>query len=76
MSFNPDRLFPIKCFTCGNVLSQKYQYYCEQLLEQKKDLKKTEYLTKETVEKTVEGKLLDDLDIINICCRKHMLTHQ
>jgi len=76
MSFNPDRLFPIKCFTCGNVLSAKYQYYKDQLLEQKKEPKKTEYLTKEKVGKTLEGKLLDDLDLTNICCRKHMLTHE
>jgi DNA-directed RNA polymerase I, II, and III subunit RPABC5 len=73
---NPDRLFPIKCFTCGNVLIQKYRYYCEQKLEHKKEGDSVKYLTKDQIDKTFEGKLLDDMDITNLCCRRHMLTHE
>jgi DNA-directed RNA polymerase I, II, and III subunit RPABC5 len=33
------------------------------------------YLTKENVDKTPEGTVLDDLGLKNVCCRRHMLTH-
>ena len=33
------------------------------------------YLTKDRVEKTIEGRVLDDLSLKNVCCRRHMLTH-
>jgi DNA-directed RNA polymerase I, II, and III subunit RPABC5 len=33
------------------------------------------YLTKERVEKTPEGEVLDELKLTNVCCRRHMLTH-
>jgi DNA-directed RNA polymerase subunit N (RpoN/RPB10) len=36
---------------------------------------KVVYLTKENVEKTPEGVVLDDLGVKNVCCRRHMLTH-
>jgi DNA-directed RNA polymerase I, II, and III subunit RPABC5 len=36
---------------------------------------KVVYLSKENMEKTPEGKVLDDLGLHNVCCRRHMLTH-
>jgi DNA-directed RNA polymerase I, II, and III subunit RPABC5 len=33
------------------------------------------YLTKDNIEKTAEGTVLDDLGLHNVCCRRHMLTH-
>jgi len=33
------------------------------------------YLTKETMDKTPEGAVLDTLGLTNVCCRRHMLTH-
>ena len=36
---------------------------------------KVVYLSKENIEKTPEGIVLDDLGLNNVCCRRHMLTH-
>ena len=77
-------IIPIKCFTCGGVLADKYRFYQEQvrqkkLSQEKKDknvrVEKIVYLTKETIDKTIEGIVLDDLGLTNVCCRRHMLTH-
>lgn len=66
-------MLPIKCFTCGNVLADKYNYYTNKISE-KKNLEVT-YATKNDFTKTTEGKILDDLGLNNICCRRHILTH-
>jgi DNA-directed RNA polymerase I, II, and III subunit RPABC5 len=72
-------IIPIKCFTCGNVLADKYEYYKQNVRNQKlkKDLdgEKVIYLTKDNVEKTPEGEMMDKLELYNMCCRRHMLTH-
>jgi len=72
-------IIPVKCFTCGFVLADKYRYYSNEVLRKKTeaniDPEKVSYLTKINNEKTVEGKMLDDLGIKRMCCRRHMLTH-
>jgi DNA-directed RNA polymerase subunit N (RpoN/RPB10) len=72
-------IIPVKCFTCGMVLADKYRYYQNEVRKIKisRDLNvdKVVYLTKEKVEKTPEGEVLDSLGLTNVCCRRHMLTH-
>ena len=70
-------IIPIKCFTCGKVLADKYRYYLEQVRKKKsgKDIESIVYLTAEFIEKTAEGEVLDDLGLTKMCCRRHMLTH-
>jgi len=72
-------IIPVKCFTCGIVLADKYRYYQNEVrkikLSRGLDLDKVVYLTKNKVEKTPEGAVLDDLGLTNVCCRRHMLTH-
>ena len=72
-------IIPIKCFTCGNVLADKYRYYQEEIckIKQEKNLDKSniEYLTKDIQDKTPEGEVLDRLNLTKYCCRRHMLTH-
>ena len=71
-------IIPIKCVTCGMVLGDKYRYYKNEIFKEKimqdKEIEE-EYLTKTNYEKTIEAKLLDELKIIRMCCRRHMLTH-
>jgi DNA-directed RNA polymerase subunit N (RpoN/RPB10) len=74
-------IIPVKCFTCGMVIADKYRYYVEQVRSIK--LKKNGvgqenrvlYLTKEFTQKTPEGDVLDELNIRKMCCRRHFLTH-
>lgn len=72
-------IIPIKCFTCGTVLADKYRYYQNEVRKQKiqkgESLDKVVYLTKNNVDKTPEGEILDKLGLNNVCCRRHMLTH-
>jgi DNA-directed RNA polymerase subunit N len=72
-------IIPIKCFTCGTVLADKYRYYAEEVRKRKmqKGLSPGEviYLTSKYQEKTPEGEVLDELHLTKICCRRHMLSH-
>jgi DNA-directed RNA polymerase I, II, and III subunit RPABC5 len=72
-------IIPIKCFTCGNVLADKYRHYLEQLRKRKcldkQKADKVIYLTGANSVKIPEGNVLDELGLKNVCCRRHMLTH-
>ena len=72
-------LIPIKCFTCGKVLANKYRYYVAEVskmkIARKMDTDKVIYLTKDMVDKTPEGEVLDKMGLHKMCCRRHMLTH-
>ena len=52
-------IIPIKCFTCGKVLGDKYLYYIKQVRENKVkkniDPDLVIYLEENTIKKTVEG---------------------
>ena len=39
------------------------------------DADKVIYLTNENVNKTPEGEIMDKLELFNMCCRRHFLTH-
>lgn len=72
-------IIPIKCFTCGCVLADKYRFYQDRVRKIKMqngvNLDKVIYLTKKNIEKTAEGIVLDELGLYDPCCRRHMLTH-
>jgi len=72
-------IIPIKCFTCGKVLGDKYLFYLKNVrkikLEEKIEDTDIVYLTEITTKKTPEGRVLDDLGLKKMCCRRHMLTH-
>tara|TARA_B100000902_G_scaffold122315_1_gene122356 strand:+ start:203 stop:436 length:234 start_codon:yes stop_codon:yes gene_type:complete len=72
-------IIPVKCFTCGKVLADKYRYYCEEVRKKKSEqgatVDEVKYLTTEYAEKTPEGQVLDKLQLTKMCCRRHILTH-
>jgi DNA-directed RNA polymerase subunit N (RpoN/RPB10) len=72
-------IIPVKCFTCGIVLADKYRFYTEEVRKRKlaksMDVDKVVYLTKEFNDKTPEGEVLDELNMTKMCCRRHFLTH-
>ena len=61
------------------VLADKYRFYQFEVrrikMSQGLKVDKVVYLTKDKIEKTPEGMVLDDLGLHNVCCRRHMLTH-
>ena len=79
-------IIPVKCFTCGMVLANKYRYYIEEVRKRKlakqininegsNNIDKVLYLTKEFHEKTAEGEVMDELGLNKMCCIRHLLTH-
>lgn len=72
-------IIPIKCFTCGMVLADKYRFYGMEVRKRKLhkgiSLDNVLYLTKNNTDKTIEGNVLDELGLTSVCCRWHVLTH-
>ena len=66
-------IIPIRCFSCGKVLADKWEKY-EQLCREV--AKKEDGGSKNgDGEGGDRGKILDGLGITRICCRTVMLTH-
>ena len=72
-------IIPVKCFTCGKVLGNRYRYYLKGVQKRKisrsMDTEKVLYLTKDYIAKIPEGELMHELKLNKYCCRHHMLTH-
>ena len=72
-------IIPVKCFTCGKVIADKYRYYQREVRRLKMargmDVDKVIYLTQDYIDKTPEGEVMDKLGLNKMCCRRHMLTH-
>jgi DNA-directed RNA polymerase I, II, and III subunit RPABC5 len=72
-------IIPIKCFTCGNVLADKYLFYIKEVrkikISKNMDIEEVLYLDGPNIKKTPEGVVLDKLNLNKMCCRRHMLTH-
>jgi DNA-directed RNA polymerase subunit N (RpoN/RPB10) len=77
----------MRCCTCGNMLSDKwraYQYLVDVVTQQevlRMESNECEPAVPEKkgktscAEKSVEGNVLDALDLTQMCCRLHMLTN-
>jgi DNA-directed RNA polymerase subunit N (RpoN/RPB10) len=72
-------IIPVKCFSCGKVIADKYRYYEQEVRKMKagKSMHVDDviYLTKSNRDKTPEGEVLDKLRLNKMCCRRHILTH-
>ena len=72
-------LIPVKCFTCGTVIGDKYLFYQEEVvsikIKRQINPEVIQYLDQTSIDKTVEGEVLDQLKLTKLCCRRHMLTH-
>lgn len=72
-------LIPVKCFTCGKVIGNRYNYYLKEVVKRKEQMgdipQEIQYLDDKSIDKTVEGLLLDELKLKDMCCRRHFLTH-
>jgi DNA-directed RNA polymerase subunit N (RpoN/RPB10) len=71
-------IIPIRCMNCGMVLADKWLYYKQKVMNEKKSNGASEsaiYMDGKTVPQTIELKVLQELGLNRYCCRKHMLTH-
>ena len=71
-------IIPVRCFTCGKVIGDKYRWYLEQVAELKAKpgkTEKTEYFHLDFTGETAEAIVMNRLNLTRQCCRRHMLTH-
>lgn len=73
-------IIPVKCFTCGKLLADKWEYYkeaCDKATQKGGAPKKKdgdEQVSKYFAE-PFKKQILDDLGLDRYCCRRHMLAH-
>ena len=75
---------PIKCFTCGKVLGDKYAYFIKKANQGIKGMKGAKgsnnniqqitYLTTENTQPTLIAEILNEMGLTRICCRTIMQT--
>ena len=74
-------IIPIRCFSCGKILADKYDAYKDIVNGKKLALKQDPNeptiidMNSDDVKKTPEGEALDQLGIHRMCCRKILLYH-
>ena len=77
-------LIPPRCFTCGEVIADKWDIYIKTVNMRKNSDKSThneneldiDYIdtSKSSVKKSIEGEVLDDLGLHKYCCRLPFLS--
>ena len=76
-------IIPVRCFTCGNVLADKWIPYVQAVQEEKNksneevddDEPTTTYIDLKNPKKSVEGVILDEMNIHKYCCRRMMISN-
>jgi len=78
-------IIPVRCYTCGEILADKWIPYITTVQIEKNKIKKNvnsetndlelQYIdiTNPKIEKSIEGKILDELNLHKYCCRRMML---
>jgi DNA-directed RNA polymerase subunit N (RpoN/RPB10) len=76
-------IIPIRCFTCGKVIADKWDPFVEGIMEKKQ--KSTQNVTSELdieyinitddgkIKKSIEGEMMDELGLHKYCCRRMFL---
>jgi len=62
-------IIPVRCFTCGKVISQEYEEFKKRFDNYQKTVDAGEE-PKETPKQ-----ILDDLGVQRYCCRRMIITH-
>ena len=72
-------IIPVRCFTCNKVISDKWIPFIERVNQEKqnsndsiKDLD-IEYIDLKNPNKSIEGKVMDELELHRYCCRRMIL---
>ena len=78
-------IIPVRCFTCSKVIGDLWEEYDKRVNDQKNTNKKKftiEDITITSEEDVLknfddnhQNKILNDLGITKMCCRRHMLGH-
>lgn len=71
-------LIPVRCFTCGKVLADKWDWYEAEVKKMQETPEKPtppppQQSNEQFFDKTKTAELLDQLGLTRYCCRRHML---
>lgn len=76
-------LIPPRCFTCGNPIGDKWTCFVDIMIEKKNTSKENqnsqldiEYIDIKdngSIKKSIEGEVLDELELHKYCCRRMFL---
>lgn len=76
---NNNMIIPVRCFTCGKVLGDKWVYYNKKVeeLKEKGEIKDDDakHDIVNITKKEPRGLLMDEMGVTRMCCRRHLLTH-
>jgi DNA-directed RNA polymerases I, II, and III subunit RPABC5 len=76
-------LIPVRCFTCNKVLGHLWEDYMSKVQRQYQDLDQEQkneslkftMLNRDKIRnKTIEGKILDEMGLNKYCCRTIMIS--
>lgn len=75
-------IIPVRCFTCGNVLADKWIPYVQAVNDEKNksgevstDEPTTTYIDLKNPKKSIEGEVLDEMGLHKYCCRRMMISN-
>ena len=72
-------IIPIRCFTCGKIIADKWEFYQQKKAEYSQDERNRDtYIDVDKLKKqeyTPEYKALNDCKLERICCRRMFLSH-
>ena len=76
-------LIPIRCFTCGNVIADKWKPFVQECVVRKNQFNETinseldiDYINIKKdgkIKKSIEGEIMDELGVTRYCCRRMFL---
>ena len=69
-------IIPVRCFTCGKIIGNKYEWFIKEVKNEKGNNEPTILdVDAKTIQKTPEGEALDKLGLNRYCCRRIILGH-
>ena len=76
-------IIPVKCFTCGYLVSDKWMSFISETTERKNlskenvssdlDIEYIKITEDGSIKKSIEGEVLDELGVHKYCCRRMFL---
>ena len=76
-------IIPVRCFTCGKVIADKWEPFVEGIMEKKQqstkkvnselDIQYIDITDDGSIKKSIEGEMMDELKLHKYCCRRMFL---
>ena len=76
-------LIPVRCFTCGTPVGDKWKFFVKEMNAKKNgsnekvnselDIEYIDIKDDGSIKKSIEGEILDELELHKYCCRRMFL---